>query len=151
MGREVRRVPPNWQHPKNANGDYKPMFNRNYHEEAKEWIEGFNSFQPTEHCQYYWEYDHPPDEEYCVPYTREEATWYQVYETVSEGTPCTPAFETQEELVQHLIEHGENFNPYSKGGISPDSARRFVFETEYCPSFVMNMNTGEMLSNIETC
>ncbi len=149
MGREVRRVPPNWEHPKNSSGSFQPMFNRNYHEEAKQWIDGFNSFKPTEHCKYYWEYNSPPDEDSCVPYTKDEATWYQVYETVSEGTPCTPPFETQEELVKHLVEHGESYNPYCKGEIDEESARKFVYETQWCPSMVIS--DGQLFSGIETC
>lgn len=149
MGREIRRVPPNWEHPKNEAGNYQPMFDRNYHEEAKSWIEAFNSFKPTEFCQYYWEFDYPPDEKYCVPYTKDQATWYQVYETVSEGTPCTPPFETQDELVQHLVEYGESYNPYCKGVIDSESAKRFVFETQWVPSFTVT--NGEILMGIHQC
>ena len=28
MGREIRRVPANWQHPKDGHGDYIPMYGR---------------------------------------------------------------------------------------------------------------------------
>ena len=27
MGREIRRVPPNWDHPKNSYGSFQPMLN----------------------------------------------------------------------------------------------------------------------------
>ena len=26
MGREIRKVPPNWEHPKKADGTYHPMY-----------------------------------------------------------------------------------------------------------------------------
>lgn len=36
----------------------------------------------------YWEWEsNPPDRESYRPYKDEEGTWYQLYETVSEGTP----------------------------------------------------------------
>jgi len=149
MGREIRRVPPNWEHPKDSAGKFKPMYDKTYHEEAIAWIEGFNSFKPTKHCKYYWECDFPPDEDYYIPYTKDEAIWYQVYETVTEGTPCTPPFETQDELVKHLVEHGESYNTYCKGGIDPESAKRFVYETQCCPSLVVT--NGQFLSGIESC
>ena len=37
MGREVRRVPPDWNHPRKENGSYQPMYNRSYDVEAAEW------------------------------------------------------------------------------------------------------------------
>ena len=33
--------------------------------------------------------------------------WYQVWETVSEGSPISPAFETPTELAGWLVEHAE--------------------------------------------
>lgn len=56
---------------------------------------------------YYWEYEPPPDPDRHRPAFGAEATWYQVYETVTEGTPVTPPFETLAELVDWLVEKGE--------------------------------------------
>jgi hypothetical protein len=33
--------------------------------------------------------------------------WWQVWETVSEGSPVTPAFETAEALIEHLVQHSD--------------------------------------------
>lgn len=32
MGREIRRVPKNWKHPRLEDGRYQPMFDQNYEE-----------------------------------------------------------------------------------------------------------------------
>lgn len=50
MGREIRRVPPNWQHPKytaensgiysSRIGRYMPLYDRPYIEAITEWIDG---------------------------------------------------------------------------------------------------------------
>ena len=37
----------------------------------------------------------------------EELTWWQVYGTVSEGTPDTPAFATSAELIYYLFTYGD--------------------------------------------
>lgn len=40
MGREVRMVPPDWEHPRDARGSYIPLFGRSYAQTAAEWDEG---------------------------------------------------------------------------------------------------------------
>ena len=40
MGREVRRVPPNWEHPKDEYGNYKGLHDRSFEKELKEWDAG---------------------------------------------------------------------------------------------------------------
>ena len=67
-------------------------------------------------------------------------TWYQMYETVSEGTPETPAFETKEELVDYLVEHGDfsyQRSPEIFGKPSREAAKAFV-DQGYAPSMVMS-------------
>ena len=123
MGREIRRVPPNWEHPKRENGSYQPMFDASASNRFTEWLEDFDRFKREEIkevCENYG-YDErdpyavfceysggPPDHEYYRPHWElAEATWLQVYETVSEGTPVSPAFATEEELVDYLVENGD--------------------------------------------
>jgi hypothetical protein len=48
----------------------------------------------------------PPDPAYYRPWKDDEATWYQVWETESEGTPISPPFATREELVEYLVNNG---------------------------------------------
>ena len=40
MGREVRRVPADWQHPRNDAGDYQPMFDEVYAQVRDKWRAG---------------------------------------------------------------------------------------------------------------
>jgi len=136
MGREIRRVPKGWEHPQSERcshwlgldahgkpGDYwyrkcfKPLYDKDYETAAREWIADYEAFQRGDHpdrefinacCKYYWEYDSPPDENYYreTAWTEAEATCYQVYETVSEGTPVSPVFETKDEMITWLIQQG---------------------------------------------
>lgn len=109
MGREIRQVPPNWEHPQETCSHYPsckypgcdpghhyiPKLNLNYHAEVKKWYEGISKFKPNKYAKYYHEYEgDPPDERHYLSYDpeSEECTWFQLYETVSEGTPVSPSF-----------------------------------------------------------
>lgn len=120
MGREIRRVPPNWEHPmteKYGRLRPQPMFDKTFKEAADEWKQGFLEWEKGKRPDYcseenqdleFWEYEGgPPDREYYRPWNNEEATWYQVWETVSEGTPVTPPFATEQELIDYLVENGD--------------------------------------------
>lgn len=121
MGREIRMVPPNWDHPKvirrNGREGYQPMRKGSFVECANEWKESFAKWEAGDYPDYcseenkvleYWEWaGNPPDREYFQPWKKEEATWYQVWETVSEGTPVTPPFATKEELIDYLVDNGD--------------------------------------------
>lgn len=119
MGRELRMVPPNWNHPvvtrSYGNEDFQPMFDRNYKDACDEWKEGFAKWEAGERPEWYtstdseyWEYaGNPPEREYYRPWNDEDATWFQVWETVSEGTPVTPPFATKEELIEYLVANGD--------------------------------------------
>jgi hypothetical protein len=120
MGREIRNVPPNWDHPKMENwsdGRLQPMFDKRFEDEAAEWKADFAKWERGErpgHCGgenrnlEFWEWDNgPPDRAYYRPWKDEDATWFQVWETVSEGTLVTPPFATRDELVEYLVRHGD--------------------------------------------
>ena len=49
MGREIRMVPPNWEHPLGDDGDYLPMTNRTYAQATTEWHEGVEQWKRGEH------------------------------------------------------------------------------------------------------
>jgi hypothetical protein len=96
MGREIRRVPANWEHP-------------------------------------------------------QEMTWYQVYETVSEGTPVTPPFETQSELVEYLVANGDFWDQRCRkegssimecAPWSRKQAEAFVYGPGWAPSLISTPETG---------
>lgn len=166
MGREVRKVPADWQHPKaewpnhrthRMEDRYHPLFDRPFASEMREWIAGWEAWERGERPAYcsgdsrnilYWEYNGgPPDPDYYRPeWAPEEMTWWQVYETVSEGTPVTPPFATQQELVDYLVEHGDFWDQERRQDgdtlirCSPwprKEAESFVFGCGWAPSMVV--------------
>ncbi|MBY3162080.1 hypothetical protein HFO65_15710 [Rhizobium laguerreae] len=121
MGREVRKVPANWEHPKKLDSygreRLQPMFDMTFADAAAEWKENFmkweggdrpSHFTGEDESLEYWEWENnPPDRAYYRPWTDEDAIWFQVWETVSEGTPVSPPFETEEELIAYLAANGD--------------------------------------------
>ena len=75
-----------------------------------------------------------PDPDYYRPRWDESlAVGYQVYETVSEGTPVTPVFATKEELVEYLVKHGDAWDQKrGDGGWTRQNAERFVSAGHAC-------------------
>ena len=164
MGREVRRVVPNWEHPQvtkynpfkmKQETSYQPLYDCSYREAAAEWRKEFTEWEGGERQKYlaengedyeYWDYNGmPPVKEYYRPdWKSEEMTWFQVYETVSEGTPVTPPFATQEELIDYLVANGDFWDQRrGDGGWARPNAEAFV-GTGRAPSMVVNTATGEI-------
>jgi hypothetical protein len=154
MGREIRRVPANWVHPKDERGRYQPMFDEDYEAAITEWIKNHELWMRREHpdqikghgteYSYYAEWNgNAPEVEYYRPkWTDEERTHYQVYETVSEGTPVTPVFATKEGLIEYLIEKGDFWAQESgEGGCSREAAEAFV-KYEWAPSMTFSPGEG---------
>jgi hypothetical protein len=149
MGRELRRVVPNWEHPKETKYDYvRQTYKEIYsviHDWAFEptmddWIDEYKSWRNGEYAEYKtlqefldWIGD-PPEPKYYRPNWKEgEATWFQIYETVSEGTPISPPFATKEELVDWMAYHCD-FWGY---GWSREQAHKFVFGSGWSVSGVI--------------
>lgn len=147
MGREIRRVPPNWEHPKNEEGDYISMYDEDYESAADKWVAECVLWSQGQHpdqlenkekgrrmaCRYYWEWaGGPPDEESHRPKFTEEPTWYQMYQNVSEGTPVSPPFETLEELRDWIVVNGDGWGR----PVSREAADRFV-QSGYAPSMAI--------------
>lgn len=157
MGREIRRVPPNWVHPtrehirfKNGRLQYvtehQPMHERSYAKDAAEWQAECAKWAAGTHENFakygadhpfYWEWDgNPPDKDYYVPYDSDalgDDAWYQLYQTVSEGSPISPPFATQQELIDHLATIGDDWDgPWARA-----NAERFVLGTGWAPSMII--------------
>jgi len=159
MGREIRRVPPNWEHPRQDTGQYQPVRDKSYAEAAEEWIREFYLWQEGKHpsqshewakeYKYYWEYEGtPPEKDYYLSEFTEEPTWYQVYETVSEGTPVSPPFATKEELIDYLVEYGDFWDQKrGHGGRSREAATAFV-NSGWVPSMVVA--DGKIFAGIDS-
>lgn len=148
MGREIRKVPPNWDHPKDRYGNPQAMRDETFEDAAKEWKDGFAKWEAGERPKYfdpngslypeYWEWKgNPPKREYHRPWKSEEATWIQVWETISEGTPITPPFSTPEELIEFLVESGDFWDQkQNRGGWKRENAEAFV-QRGWAPSMIV--------------
>jgi len=92
MGRQIRRVATDWNHPKNKDGGYVPL-----------------------------------SEEQCS-----QGECFQLYEDTSEGTPLSPVFEKEEELMNYITKEGD----YS-GDIWTKAAAERIIKNGWAPSFVV--------------
>lgn len=130
MSRECRRVPPDWEHPKDENGKHIPLKNgakfehahAQWQEEKARWDQGevvsFDGYgdrfwipKPVELAGApFPEPDGPePDpRDYMPVWPASQATHYQMYETTTEGTPISPVMTGKEELARWLTDSGAN-------------------------------------------
>ena len=109
MGREIRSVPPDWEHPKDEKGRYVPLYDQT-------WLQALLSRLrydfPWHLKPKNWRYINEiaelwPNPKYYRPYwPKRRATAFQIYETVTEGTPVSPVFATLDELKNWLVEQG---------------------------------------------
>lgn len=125
MGREVRRVPADWQHPKHwttglrgLEERYKPLFpGENYQSRVDEWDEECSKWKRGEFPDYadeesrkltfeQWNGQRPHRDDYMPNWPESERTHCMMYEDTSEGTPISPAFATPEELARWLADTG---------------------------------------------
>jgi len=124
MGREVRRVPENWNHPKNENGGYLPLFDHSFKESLEEWEEGNKQWQKGFRDSYdkenpwkpktkdqeemtyeEWAGEKPKAEDFMPEWDEKEKTHIQMYENVTEGTPISPVFDNAEDLARWLADN----------------------------------------------
>lgn len=125
MGRELRMVPADWQHPEDAEGNYTPLKAGSYAVAAARWDEGAAKWAdglreswdeprrwvPIEpDCTHYswaeWTNPRPLAAAYMPNWSDDERTHYMMYEDTSEGTPISPAFASGEELARWLTDTG---------------------------------------------
>lgn len=132
MGREVRRVPAFWEHPRytreNARpgqaGSYIPLLEwrdlkadqKKWDKNCRKWEEGlvwsseakqYVSKDPAYRHKSWAEYDgrRPSYAHHMPMWTEEQCTHYQMYEDTSEGTPISPVMASPEELARWLVDH----------------------------------------------
>lgn len=132
MGREVRMVPPGWQHPKVWNRSYGTMEYRGlmagpYSKRAAEWDEANAKWKeglrevwrigqpstwepiPADDLELTfeeWDGPRPQAVDYMPEWGPGQANMLMMYENTSEGTPISPAFDTPEELARWLADNG---------------------------------------------
>lgn len=164
MGRQLLRVPPNWEHPKTTRYDYHLNKDEECYEplhadyegamaDFKADVEKMGLEKALE------EHGGGPRRSDYMNFDGVEPTWYQIYETVSEGTPVTPPFETREALVDYLVANGDFWDQQRRaeglrGGYqmpcdpwSRKSAEAFVMGSGWAPSMVVN--NGVIKSGVE--
>lgn len=152
MGRVVRMVPADWQHPKDDNGKYIPLHDRDCAAEQQDWDKGLalwvqglrdnykggtepHGERPDIYGWKEWTGGRPNDEDYMPRWSREQRTHLMMYEDTSEGTPISPAFETPEELARWLADNGASAFGHSGASYEQWLA---VARGGWAPSMVMD-------------
>lgn len=150
MGREIRHVPKNWEHPKTWDGHFKPLCDdyigtlEYYKKDVDEFIFHMTEIIQKGKVKIYdrvfedvkelYEYKcedgqmNPPDINDYMP----SGDWFQLFENVSEGTPLSPPFETKEGLVKWLIN-----NPDYIGHQWTKEQAEGIVKYGYSPSMVI--------------
>ncbi len=82
-----------------------------------------------------WEREPPP-----------EGPWYQIWETVSEGSPVSPAFENPEDLARWMVAEGNDDSVTN--GTSYESWLEFITEKQWAPS-AMGIPGKGIVSGVE--
>jgi len=162
MGREVRMVPADWVHPRDgfyANGDVRYVSLHDgrdfagrladWESEAAKWNAGeYPSYASEENksmSYIEWAGDRPEPSDYMPQWPESERTHLMMYETTSEGSPISPAFETPEELARWLADTGAS--SFGRSTASYEAWLR-VARGGYAPSAVI-IGNGEMQSGVE--
>lgn len=135
MSREVRRVVADWQHPRALDGKhYRPLLDggnyfrdlHTYAQNSQMWRRGmvrdivnddWISREDAGVCESRFETFYgpaPTEAEYMPCWTQEDATHYMLYETITKGTPLTPAFAKQEDLAQWCVKNNITLCPTRK-------------------------------------
>lgn len=167
MGREVRRVPADWQHPKQQVPDwrtgrmverYKPLYpGERYQPAVDEWDEECAKWKAgwrPEYCtdaesraMTYEQYSgqRPHRDDYMPNWPAEQRTHLMMYEDTTEGTPISPAFTTPEELARWLADN--NASAFAGEGASHEGWLRVV-RGGWAPSAV-SVGGGLLVSGVD--
>ena len=138
MSREVRRVPASWEHPKNEQSHYVPHYEHfPYNQEEIE--EGLRDG---------WLDNNPPNYgcDVMPQWPESERTHYQMYESVTEGTPISPVMESPEALARWLADNKASAGPYATATYDQWLV---MIAGSSIGSFVGNRATGETMSGVE--
>ncbi len=133
MGREVRRVPADWQHPRDAAGKLIPLRAADFARMAAAWdcgqakwerglvathstLPGVPAWRQRDEfvrASDYLEHAGPrPRADTFMPtWPDEQRTWWQMYETVTAGTPISPPQASAAELAKWLADHHASAGP----------------------------------------
>lgn len=120
MGREIRRVPEWWEHPRDEHGAYIPLFDRSYDEAVRDYQYAVGLWRACRHpSQVEWpdqtkgvSYDEwesgPPNPRFYrqESWTEDDVTIWVLYESVTEGTSASPKFYSLKGLLQWMLRNG---------------------------------------------
>lgn len=122
MGREIRNVPEQWQHPRydetdatrpSMIGHHRPQFEETL---AQRMAQDPESAASPEHYR---------------PAHLAGGTHVQLYESATEGTPISPVFPDVASLAQHLSTNGDDrSNVWPQRAISVISTHRYICTSE---------------------
>lgn len=172
MGREVRRVPADWVHPKypadyfehHRRGRYIPLYegggfaeqDAEWTEERAQWLAGFartygdeGPWRPKtedERAMRFteWHGSRPSPDDYMPDWPADQRTHLMMYEDTSEGTPISPAFATPEALARWLADNGAS--SFGDSTATYDQWLR-IAQGGWAPSMVIQ--GGQMMSGVE--
>jgi len=133
MGREIRRVPSSWEHPKDIRSNYVPLFDQTFADAIWDWYKELVAWQVQPRGGFSfeeWVGARPNPGGYRPEWSREPSC-YQIYENVTEGTPVSPIFMSLDEMYAWLI----------KRGFSEKTSSKFI-ETGYAFSMVFVLGKG---------
>lgn len=174
MSTELRRVPPNWEHPtdhKTSNYEssiayqaprfksWRPLLDEDWAHAARRWwlrrigfaikrgllypLAVLGIIGPDWSIAEGWDKDDtPPDYFRHRPrWKRGEATHYQLYETVSEGTPISPVCSSIDQLIEWCASQSREVW-VGTATMSRDQWVRFFAQGGYSPSGIFTPATG---------
>lgn len=164
MGREVRRVPKTWKHPK-CDGHYVPLYGGSFAERVADWDEnntqwerGFRASWSKDGDKWIprtgdelamtfsdWDGERPDPADYMPDWPESERTHWQMYEDTTEGTPISPVMDSPEMLARWLVDNGA-----SAFADQPASYEMWLTMTQRgsAPSAVM-VSGGPLVSGVE--
>lgn len=120
MGRELRRVPKGWSHPRDNSGHYIPLLGQSFGDRLGQWEKGktkwdqglredYSSREGEELSMTYeqWSGEKPMESDFMPQWPESEKTHIQLYETTSEGTPVSPVYPA--ENIDALCEYAAKY------------------------------------------
>jgi hypothetical protein len=121
MGREIRRVHKDWQHPTTESGDDIPLhvptkpieeMQADWDREEAEWCAGTHPdfVKGREDTSFEeWNGSRPKAERFMPWWAEDERTHWQMYEDTSEGTPISPVLESREAVAKWCADNGASY------------------------------------------
>lgn len=164
MACEVRRVPVNWEHPKNEKDHYVPLLGASFKqcvtqwdEEAAQWEKGFRRSFASDNWEPKtadmtgsfadWDGERPEEKDYMPDWSDAERTRWQMYESVTNGTPISPVMESPEALARWLADNNASAGPHATATYNQWLA--MIHAGSSVGSFAENRTTGEIINGVE--